>query len=238
MNSRFLPATLALLSLGFALLLRAADTPARTKPGYQVVLDIAMNEQGAAESATVVSSDDPTKDTILHRIALALAQDIKQPPQLKEGKPVKFKVRVPFNFPVEDDEGSGTNLAPLPKPIKGQEPEYPPALAAAGVVGGAVLELNLDREGKITQLTVLRASHPEFGQSAAAAVGKWVFGPAMQDGVPVASRCRTVIAYSVNGKEVDWRWRVAPRPSIGGSVVIRVNLPAPAATPAAPAEKK
>jgi TonB family protein len=238
MKSRFLPAAFALLSLGLAPLSRAADAPAPTKPGYRVVLDITMNEQGAAEAATVVNSDDPTKDAILHRIAMALAQDIKQPPRLKEGQPVKFKVRVPFNFPVEDDEGPGANLAPLPRPIKGQEPEYPPALAAAGVVGGAVLELNIDRDGKITQVTVLRASHPEFGQSAEAAVRNWVFGPAMKDGVPVPSRCRTVIAYSVDGKEVDWRWRVAPRPSIGGSVVIRASRPAPAATPAAPAEKK
>jgi TonB family protein len=143
---------------------------------------------------------------------------------------------VPFDFPVEDDEGPKANGAPKPRQKGGLRPVYPENLAAAGVVGGAIVEINIGADGLVKKTTVLRASHPEFAQSAETAVKTWEFTPAMKDGVPIASRWRTAIAYSVDGKEVDWKWRVAPRPNLGGSVVGRPKaLPAPAApAPAAP----
>ena len=229
---------LALISLLLALGSQLAAAPEATaKPGYKVVVKISFNELGVGEGAEVVQSDDPTNDSILHRIALNLAAQVKQPPHLKDGKPVKFAALVPFDFPVEGDEGAAANDAPKPKfKDPGQRPVYPENLAAAGVVGGAVLELIIGADGKLRQVTVLQASHPEFAQSAEASIRTWGFGPALKDGVPVESRWRTVIAYSTDGKDVDWRWRVAPRPSIGGSVVFprRMLTPAGAATPAAP----
>ena len=240
MNRLRLYPALILLLLGFVRPLAAADAPAAAaapKPGYKVVVKISFNEQGVGEEATVVESDDPTSDTILHRIALTLAAQVKPEPHLKDGKPVKFSAVVPFDFPVEGDEGAAANNAPKPTfKNPGQRPVYPENLAAAGVVGGAILEMIIGADGNIRQVNVLQASHPEFARSAEAAVRTWVLVPAMKDGVPVESRWRTAFAYSVEGKDVDWKWRVAPRPSIGGNVVfshLRL-LPPAAAGPAAP----
>ncbi|HVZ66485.1 MAG TPA: energy transducer TonB [Lacunisphaera sp.] len=246
MNPRLPFAALVLLAGASLPALRAADTPpalAAHRAGYQVVLDITMNEQGAAEDAKVVRSDDPTKDALLERVALALAHNYKRDPHVIDGKAVKYTVQAPFDFPVPGDKGPDANHWPMPHPKDGQFPKYPETLAAQGVVGGAILELKVDKEGKLTAVNVLRASHQEFADSAKAAISTWTFSPALQDGVPVDSTCNTAIAYSVNGKDVDWQWRVAPRPSIGGSIVIRppanmvpITTPAPGTQEPAPAE--
>jgi TonB family protein len=228
--------TLAVLCLAFAPRLAAADA---AKPGYKVVVEVSYDEQGLPEGARVVQSDDPTSDTILHRIAMTLSAQVKQAPHLKDGKPVKFSVRIPFDFPVEDDEGPEANEAPKPRQTGGLRPVYPENLASAGIVGGAILELTIGADGVVKKVVMMRASHPEFGQSAEAAAKTWVFRPAIKDGVPIESRWRTAVAYSVDGKEVDWKWRVAPRPNLGGSVVGRPRAdPAPVPPTPAPASAK
>ncbi|MFZ5494595.1 MAG: energy transducer TonB [Verrucomicrobiota bacterium] len=206
--------------------------------GYKVVVEIAFDEQGAAEEAKVVESDDPTGVQLLNQIALRLAEEVRQPPRLgKDGQPVRFKARAPFNFPVADDEGPEANNAPKPLLKAAPQPVYPESLAASGEVGGAILELIIGTDGAVKQATVLRSSHPEFANAAYLAVQKWQFTPAQKDGVAVESRWRLAMNFSVDNKEADWMWRVAPRPSLGSFTTVR---PPPAAAPAetAPAEKK
>jgi TonB family protein len=208
--------------------------------GYKVVVELTFDEQGMAEEAKIVESDDPTGVQLLNQIAIRLAEDVTQPPRTgKDGKPIKFKARAPFNFPVEDDEGPAANSAPKPALREAPLPVYPEALAAAGEVGGAILELAIGADGAVQSANLMRASHPEFGQAAQAAAAQWKFAPAQKDGVAVASRWRVAINFSVDGKEADWKWRIAPRPSLGSFTAVRPPLAAaPAPTEAAPAEKK
>lgn len=228
---------LSLIALGLLL------GRAQSAGGYKVVVEIAFDEQGAAEEAKVVESDDPTGVQLLNQIAIRLAEDITQPPRTdKEGKPVKFKARAPFNFPVEGDEGPEANNAPKPALKAAPLPVYPENLAAAGEVGGAIVELVIGTDGAVRQATVLRSSHPEFANAAYLAVQQWQFTPAQKDGAAVESRWRVAVNFSVDNKEADWMWRIAPRPSLGSFTAVRVPV-APAATPAeaapaAPAEKK
>ena len=204
--------------------------------GYQVVVEISFDEQGAAEEARIVSSDDPTGVQLLNQIAIRLAEEVKQPPRTdKDGKPVKFKARAPFNFPLEGDEGPEANNAPKPALREAPLPVYPENLAAAGEVGGAILELVIGTDGAVKQTTVMRSSHPEFANAAYAAVQQWKFAPAQKDGAAVESRWRIALNFSVDNKEADWMWRIAPRPSLGSFTAVRAPT-APA--PAAPAEKK
>lgn len=235
MNSpyRFLFLTCIALSLLTGRVLAAA-------PGYKVTVEITFDEKGVAEDGKVVESDDPSGAQILNQIAVKLASQVKQPPRTdKEGKPMKYKVRAPFNFPVEEDEGAAANNAPKPSLHKAEQPTYPENLAAAGTVGGAILELTIGADGRVSKATVLRASHAEFAAAAQAAVSKWEFMPAKKDDVAVESRWRVAISFSVNGKDPDWKWMVAPRPSLGAFTVVRANVPAAeVATPAAPADKK
>lgn len=235
---------LSCLLLSFLLVLAplAARAQAQASPAYRVVVEITFDEKGVAEDGQVVQSDDPTGARALDAIALSLASQVKQAPRLDaEGKPVKFKARAPFNFPVEDDEGPAAQEAPKPSQRSAVQPAYPEALAAAGIVGGAILEIVIGADGAVTKTTVLRSSHPEFANAAYQAVQQWQFTPAKKDGVAVPSRWRIAVNFSINGKEADWKWRVAPRPSLGTFTVGRPGTAAtaPAAAPAAsPAEKK
>ena len=233
-----------------AVSVHAADEPDKSKHGYTVTVDMKMNEEGEAESVKMVSTEDTSAGQVLDKMALAMASKTKMPPRLKDGKPVKFTLRAPFFFPIDDDEGAAANKEPMPHPRKESAvmPVYPPALREAGVVGGAVLELHVDAAGKLTDVKTMRASHPEFEASAVEAIKKWSFAPAQKDGSPVASRTRIAVVYETSEKMADLKWRVAPRPALGSFVVIRPDEPiqdepaaaapgSPAATPApAPTE--
>lgn len=194
-----------------------------------MTLEVTFNEQGDVENWRIAKSDDPTGDQLLERIAIAKGGKLKLEPHLKDGQPVKFKTEVPFNFPVEGDEGPTANEAHKPR-IRGGilEPDYPADLLAKRQMGGAILELLIKADGSVSIVRVLRASHPEFGQAAEAAVRQWHFWPELKDGKPVESRWRMAVSFAINNLEPDWIWRVAPRPSLGGFVVARVfGAPAP-----------
>lgn len=241
---------LSVLSLGLSRSALAADAPAPAaapvpaKPGYSVVVDIQIDEKGAAEDVKLVSSDDTTLDHILERTSLQMGMQLKQPPRVKEGKPVKFTVRAPFIFSVEGDEGPEPENLKKPKILKAEQPVYPAALQAKGEVGGAILEIVIGLDGLISDLKVLRSTHPEFAQAATEAVKQWSFRPAFLDGTAVSSRWRLSLCFETDVRSIDWKWRVAPRPSLGNYTIIHRTQPAtetpaaetPAATPPKPAE--
>lgn len=227
---------LLLLPLIFAFSLVAVRAQTPVAPGYKVVVEITFDEQGNAEDGKVVESDDPSGARVLEQIAMTLAAEVKQPARNGgDGKPMKFKARAPFNFPVEGDEGPAANNAPKPALRAAPLPVYPEDLAATGTTGGAILELIIGADGAVSKATVLRSSHPAFANSAYAAVQQWQFAPAQKDGVAVESRWRIAVNFSVDDKEAEWKWRVAPRPSLGSFTAVRAKVPAAAAAPAAPA---
>jgi TonB family protein len=238
---------LPLLLLGAVTSRAQAPAP---KPGYTVVLEITFDEQGVPEEAKVFQSDDPTGDLSLEQLAMNLAQQDKQTPRQVDGKAVKFKARRPFNFPVEGDQGAEANSnRPVLRAGHQVIPVYPENLAAKGEVGGAIIELAIRADGKVEAVRPLRSSHPEFAEASMRALTQWVFLPDDSPGAPAVSHWRAAIGFSMNGRPVELKWRLAPRPSIGGFIVGRLppdaspveikELPlgAPAA-PAAPAEKK
>jgi len=209
------------------------------KTGYKVVVDISIDEAGAPEDARIIESEDFSGDQVLNHIAMLYAKQVKQAPRIKDGKPVKFIVRAPFYFPVEGDEGAAANLAPKPS-LHGEkvaQPIYPAELVAKGEVGGAILEVVVNTDGYVKTATVLRASHKEFGESSLAAVKQWVFKPAMKDGGPVESRWRLAMTFAIGDKDVEWQWRIAPRPSLGGFKVVHAKIPPAPAAEAKPADQ-
>lgn len=236
-----------LCCIALGLVTARAQTPAPKPAGYKVMVEITFDEQGNSVDGKIVDSDDPSGARVLEQVAMRLAEQVKQPARKdKDGKPVKFKVRAPFNFPVEGDEGAAANEAPKPALKSAPMPVFPENLAAAGTVGGAIVELVIGADGKVGHATLLRASHPEFGAAAVAAVQQWVFAPAQKDGAAVESRWRIAVNFSVEGKEADWLWRVAPRPSLGAFTAVRppaaaiaaANAANAAAAAAKPEEKK
>ena len=226
---------LALLT-AFALTTGRAQTPA-TKPGYSVMIEVTYDEKGVPEDGKIFKSDDPTGDHTLEQIALNMAQKDNQPPRLDAaGKPAKFKAHRPFNFPVEGDQGEAAN-ADRPVLRAGHQvlPVYPSAAAVQTVMGGAILELVIREDGTVRAVRTLQASHPEFAQAAEVALRQWVFNPRGGPGRPQESTWSIAVGFTKDGRPVDLKWRLAPRPSIGSFVVGRVVAPAAAAAPATPA---
>jgi TonB family protein len=248
----FLVSLIALsLDLALAQTTKPTDPAQAVTPGYTVVTEITFDEQGVPESAAIVESDDPTGDHYLEQMVTSLSakETEKQPPRLKDGKPVKFKARRPFHFPVEGDQGLAAN-ANRPKLSAGDHaiPKYPDSLKGTGETGGAIVELTIRADGLVKSVRTLRASHQEFARAAEAALGQWTFNPDTRIGAPAETRWNVAIGFTSGGRELDLKWRLAPRPSIGGFIV--GHLPpaapapasapaqAPAAAPAAPTEKK
>ena len=232
----------ALFSLGFSLTtVRAADAAAPVKHGYTVTVEIKADEKGEVESVALVKSEDPSPGDVLSKMALAMAMKMKVPPQMKDGKPVRVTMRAPFFFPIEDDEGEIADQVPKPRVKQAIQPAYPPDLREKGIVGGAILELVIGADGKLTRVTTLRASNPEFAASATDSIKQWVFTPAQSNGQAVESRTRFAFTFDTEQKMADIAWRIPPRPRLGSLVIIRPDHPIPdepapgAGTPGTPA---
>lgn len=231
---RFLLSTLSLCAFALA---GFAQAPA-TKPGYTVTIEVAYDETGKPEDAKVVKSDDPTGDRTLEQIAMKMVEKDVQPARVVEGKPVKFKARRPFNFPVAGDQGEAANAnRPVLRAGPQVLPKYPEAMLAQKVIGGAIVELVIKADGRVSSTKVLSASHPEFEQEAKSALSQWVFVPRDGPGMPAESTWHVAVAFSTGEHAVDLKWRLAPRPAIGSFTVGRLPPapPAPAVAPAAPA---
>jgi len=225
-------AVLVLATLGWSL--RAQENPAPAKHGYTVNVNIKVNEKGETESITLADSEDTSTGGILSKMAIAMAAKATMPVRQKDGHPIKYAARVPYFFPIEGDEGAEANLAPRPRVKTAVEPAYPLAAANAGEVGGAILELIIDTQGKIAKLTTLRASRADFEEAAVQAAKQWTFVPAEKDGKPVESRWRMALVFETPEKITDIRYRIAPRPSLGSFIKFHDNRPLPAPAPAAP----
>jgi len=214
---------IAAVWLAVACLSRGAAQTASTAaaPGYTVVLQVSVSPEGKPTATTIVRSEDSTGEQLLNRSAIALAEKMTFPVRQKDGQPVAYKLQAPFEFPVADDEGAAAAALPQPRLVEAIQPPYPPTLAAAGTVGGAILEVQVSATGQLTQLRLLRASHPEFGEAALAAVAKWTFRAAESGGAPVESRGRLAISFVQEGREPAYFWRIPPRPALGSYTVVR-----------------
>jgi protein TonB len=87
-----------------------------------------------------------------------------------------------------------------PKQTKPLRPQYPFALKKAGITGEAVVEFIVDTSGTPRDLRVVSATHPEFGQAAVAAFQELHYSPGMKNGVPVNTRLRQPVRFSVSAR--------------------------------------
>lgn len=71
-------------------------------------------------------------------------------------------------------------------PVRTVAPQYPDDLKREGVSGLVVVRCEIDRAGNVIATEVQKSTNPSFDEPAVAALKKWKFKPAKQDGVPVA----------------------------------------------------
>jgi len=77
-------------------------------------------------------------------------------------------------------------------------PRYPKEAIEAAQSGRLVLEVDIDAEGRPTDVSVASSTNPGvFDATAIAAVKGWKFNPAVKDGKPVASRVQVPVCFSL-----------------------------------------
>ncbi len=85
----------------------------------------------------------------------------------------------------EEDFGRG-ELDKLPRKTSGPDPIYPPEAKRNRTEGWVMLELDISRDGTVTNVEVVDwMGDPNFKQSALKAVRQWTFKPGEVDGQPV-----------------------------------------------------
>ena len=82
-----------------------------------------------------------------------------------------------------------------PKLVSSTLPEYPAALRRRGVEGRIVLELDLDRRGRIEDVRVLRSDIRELNEATLAALREWVFQPARRRSESISFSFRLTLRF-------------------------------------------
>ena len=82
-----------------------------------------------------------------------------------------------------------------PVPVRTVAPDYPDELKREGVSGLVMVKCAIDEQGNVTETTVEKSSNAAFEKPACAAVKKWKFKPAKQDGNPVAIKVSIPIKF-------------------------------------------
>jgi protein TonB len=82
-----------------------------------------------------------------------------------------------------------------PVPVRTVAPDYPDELRREGVSGLVMVKCSIDEQGNVTGAEVEKSSNAAFEKPAMAAVKKWKFKPAKQDGSPVAIKVSIPIKF-------------------------------------------
>ena len=87
--------------------------------------------------------------------------------------------------PVAEPVRVGGNVA-RPRKTWNVQPEYPRLARLRRVQGIAILEVTVDRQGNVSNVSVLRSDAEGFGEAAVEAVRQWRYEPTIMDGRPVS----------------------------------------------------
>lgn len=82
-----------------------------------------------------------------------------------------------------------------PVPVRTIAPEYPSELRREGISGLVMVRCSIDEQGNVTETEVEKSSNAAFEKPAVAAVRKWKFKPAKQDGTPAAIKVSIPIKF-------------------------------------------
>jgi protein TonB len=82
-----------------------------------------------------------------------------------------------------------------PVPVRTVAPDYPDELRREGISGLVTVKCTIDEKGDVVDPQVEKSSNTAFERPAIAALKKWKFKPAKQDGAPVATKVSIPIKF-------------------------------------------
>jgi len=86
---------------------------------------------------------------------------------------------------------------PVPLNMMAHPPEYPLVFKRKGINGSAIINFIVTAKGDATEVQVVAATQPEFGEAAKAAVERWRYKPAKKNGVAVACWMQIPIEFNL-----------------------------------------
>lgn len=160
----------------------------------EVRLAFDIDEHGYVSNVEVVYATHPA----FIPPALKVTENWRYRAALREGKPVSTRWKEtlfsdvvsrgadPFSIPEQAPADLPAEFRyDLPPSIETVAPVvYPYPAMIDGREGSADVAFLVDTDGRPRDITVRKASRPEFGQALAAAMAQWRFKPAMKDGQP------------------------------------------------------
>jgi periplasmic protein TonB len=85
-----------------------------------------------------------------------------------------------------------------PRALAQISPNYPSDLKAAGVEGSALVEFDVDINGRVTSARIVKCSRREFEAPTVRAVLKWRFEPGLNQGRPVPFRMAVPVNFRLD----------------------------------------
>ena len=175
----------------------------------QVMVKMVVSETGDVESAELVSGN-----AVLGKAAVEAAMKWKFRPYIRNGKPVKANVTLPFDFAFSDA------VVPLKVPTKDGvpvatsrvkvaagvtqgmiihkiSPTYPPEARRMSVQGSVVLGAIIGKDGRIKDLRVI-SGNSMLVDSAVGAVQQWRYRPYLIMGEPVEVDTKIVVNFTLS----------------------------------------
>lgn len=126
-------------------------------------------------------------------------------PATIDGNAISSLIGLPFNFMLTSSKSSNISERAAftfpklnsSKPVQSQYdvapeimvvslPAYPRALIQERVTGSAKVSVVLDQLGAVQDVTVVEATHPDFGAATKAMMQNWQFAPALKAGKPIS----------------------------------------------------
>ncbi len=168
-------------------------TPAHPKPRVQPRRVPAVKPKPAARAKPQPSSVAPPAPPVEPETASA---DLQPGPATGLALP-----SAPEPPPAAPDEANATLRAPSAGDapaayLSGTPPVYPEQARRRGWEGTVLLRVQLDADGRVQAVTVLRSSgYPVLDQAAVSQIANWRFKPSLHDGKPQPSALRVPVKF-------------------------------------------
>ncbi len=149
-----------------------------------VVVSIIIDETGSVQKSVIFKG----VDSLLDRAAKEAAARCRFEPAVKNGKPVKTMMNIPFRFRLQSATHRQTDLSSeqkivWPQLVKKTEPELPENFDRSLLPDGAILNVLVDVHGRVQKVKIVKNSRsPLLDRLAVENVRRWQFTPGKING--------------------------------------------------------
>lgn len=186
------------------------QTPAVTAPDVAAAHQFAeaaysngVPEAAFAAAATLVDGNDADSLQWLKKGAAAndwrseYALRLMHSSGLSQADAIKTAAKATFEEYLTDSVHDATaeiGFTP-PSVITAPMPKIPDGLRVVSIQGQVTAELSIDSQGKVQQVGIVSASHPELEEAVRIAMLQWQFKPAYRNGVAVPYRLQVPVRF-------------------------------------------